>query len=201
MTSKIIQFIGPMDSNTPIDYELDTIIIDGGLNRVYDTLSSFKKIKNIIGDNDSNITETSMTTKLPRDKDESDLEYALKIVNENQYSNVRLNGFLGGRKDHEFANILTIIGIVKSKGPHPFRMYVDSQILITNQTFEKLNHHGVFSVFSIDNNILTISGKVKYPLLKKCIRPLSSHGISNEAHGKFEITNTNHTTLVIFFNE
>ncbi len=201
MPNKIIQLIGPMESKDSIDFLMDTIIIDGGLNRVKDTISKFKKVKEIVGDNDSNVTSHTMTKKLARDKDFSDLEYALQITKEKKYSNVILNGFLGGRRDHEFSNILTVAGSIKEMGPNNFRMMIDSKILITNNMSEKLVHRGLFSIFTIDNNIISLSGKIKYPLNKACIRPLSSHGLSNEASGEFELTNTNQRTLIIFFED
>ena len=123
MPNKIIQLIGPMESKDSIDFLMDTIIIDGGLNRVKDTISKFKKVKEIVGDNDSNVTSHTMTKKLARDKDFSDLEYALQITKEKKYSNVILNGFLGGRRDHEFSNIASNLPVQS--------IYIDLSVFLT----------------------------------------------------------------------
>lgn len=102
---KLCHLIGPMDCHFRPDLEeKDTIIaVDGG----YTSLKSWEIDPHLaIGDFDSlgYVPKIPNLLHLPREKDETDMEYALKFACELEHDNFLLQGGLGGRLDHSVAN-------------------------------------------------------------------------------------------------
>lgn len=104
---------GPVDCYDSLSVQLDRrdaiICVDGGLKHI-DALAMKPDI--VIGDMDSispqRLAELgSQTTKIqhPSEKDETDLELALRWANEHAFEKVLLVGISGGRLDHTLANI------------------------------------------------------------------------------------------------
>lgn len=186
-----LQIIGPMPFDQKlISPNLETIIVDGGLNH---KLQINAKVTSI-GDNDSNTTSTKLNQLLKQDKDHSDLNAALELAK--GHKELALYGFLNGRKDHEFANLLEAISFLEEG----CQMNFENQIFVSNKEIIELNHQGIFSLFSFTQSRISLSGKLKYQLDCQELRPFSSHGLSNLGLGDFKIKNHDQNVIIIFLN-
>lgn len=186
-----LQIIGPMSFDySMIEANLETIIVDGGLNHKL----NLKGRVTSIGDNDSNLTNRHLTYPLNKDKDFSDLSGALALSA--SHNQINLYGFLNGRKDHEFANLLEAISILKTATLLNF----ENQIIVSNKEEMQFTHHGDFSLFCFQESKISIYGEVIYKLDKQKLRPFSSHGLSNNSSGEFKLINYDKNAIIIFLN-
>lgn len=172
---KRVQIIGPMPINKELVDEIPTIFVDGGINH---QLSLTGPIISI-GDNDSNNTSSELDIILPKEKDISDLVAALDLLPES-IEEASLYGFLGGRKDHEFANFIEIASYLEKQSQ--LTIDFNGKIISYSKGEYNFNHQGHFSVFSFSNHDLKLFGDCKYQIDGQ-IKPLSSHGLSNLAFG------------------
>jgi len=121
------------------------------------------------------------------DKDFSDLAYALAILPAT-VQHLHLYGLRGGRRDHELAVLGEIDQLLQTA--------LNLQVHAEDFTALAAGHHifnftGRFSILSLRPNRLQLTGHLKYPLKQPTVlRPLHSHGISNEASGRWEIEAT-----------
>ena len=185
-----INIIGPCSTTiSAIDLELPSIVVDGGMNHHLQLKNSFS-----VGDGDS--TDGPLDLKLPTQKDQSDLSYALSLLT-SETKIINLYGFLGNRKDHELINIGEVYSACEK---YAFTAKFDSEFLIIPEGFHTLNISGEFSVMTLRESLITIVGRARYMLEKETLLgPLSSHGLSNYADG--EITITCNTPLIIYTQE
>ncbi|MCM1506389.1 MAG: thiamine diphosphokinase [Ruminococcus flavefaciens] len=139
----------------------------------------------VTGDFDSytgDIPECKEIYRSIPEKDDTDTMLAVKLALERGADNIRLYGATGGRFDHTFANIQTLIYAHE----HDCRMSIyDNDNIITvqgagTQTYEK---HGdwYFSVFSLTEklHVKKMTG-VKYPVEDYVFTQGFPLGVSNE---------------------
>lgn len=180
-----ILLIGPCsfkknDHFTQLAKKLKVIAIDGGQNQI-----DRSNIDLSIGDGDSSNEE--MDIKLKIDKDQSDLAAALALLG-SEKRKIYAFGFLGARRDHEWINLGELFNFVHKSNSI---VELDEHHTFYPRGTHKLNLLGTFSLLSLRENDISISGKCKYILnTPKRFMPLSSHGLSNEGHGQCLITST-----------
>ena len=123
----------------------------------------------------------------PPEKDDTDLELALKWALKKGPSKIILHCVTGGRLDHELGSINTLI---KYLNPNTEIFIVDevNEISVLKEgsyLFEKSNEYKYISFFSIGNEVkdLTLKG-FKYPLTNYTLKIGSSLCVSNEIIGK-----------------
>jgi thiamine pyrophosphokinase len=105
-------------------------------------------------------------------------------------------GFLGGRRDHEFATILEVVSFARDPSFRGEIIWEDGIIRCVKGQHE-FTHQGLFSIFSfLEDTQVSVSGAVKYQV-SQSIKAYSSHGLSNEADGCFTIQ-SNQPVLVYF---
>ena len=167
--TKKLTLIGPLIKERAF-FSPPVVYIDGGthLGVVENSFS--------IGDGDS--SSVALDLQLPREKDESDLAYALKNIPE-QYNEISLLGFLGGRKDHELINLAEIHRFLSERSET--RVHFDDEICAFSGSLE-LNIKGIFSLFAFEESKVSVKGACKYPLESQLLAR-SSHGLSNEGSG------------------
>lgn len=176
--AKKLNLIGPCSiDKSKIDYSLSTIIIDGGLEHKLTFKEQFS-----IGDGDS--TSEDLDLLLPKEKDQSDLAVALSKI-EQRDTQINLHGFLGGRRDHE----LIVLGeVYKHSSQMDSFAYFEKHYTILPRGIHELKINGLFSLLTLEENLITISGNAKYLLEKATpLLPLSSLGLSNQGTGEVEI--------------
>ena len=184
--SHSLTLIGPLFSKH-IEVVEPLVFVDGG--------TSFRK-KNegfSVGDGDS--APITLDQTLSPNKDYSDLAYVLQHIPEN-FVQLNLLGFLGGRRDHELINFAELHQFLVNK--EGCSANFENQVIAYSRGKWLLEHNGVFSLFSFCENTVQLKGDCKYPLVDKSLRKLSSHGLSNVAKGTIEVENS--SPLFVFLN-
>lgn len=181
-----VQLIGPMPCEIP-NTSGPILYIDGGTKHKKDGLGFS------LGDNDSH--QEKLDQILPKEKDYSDLSYALSQCH--QFNELYLYGFLGGRKDHELINLGEVSHFLNHK-TNSFAHF-EGQILAYAKGEYEITHNNTFSLFCFNETKITLSGKIKYPLSDEPLKAHSSHGLSNEAQGKFGLKTERPIFLFLHF--
>jgi len=169
-----ITLVGPMHpSNTCFDDPV--IFVDGG--------SKYRKNMEgyLIGDGDSYIGG-KLDQLLNPDKDFSDLAYVLHRLT-NNFSYVKLQGFLGGRRDHELFNFGETHNLLKCRDSSTMLKFDDSVVAVSEGHWQ-FEITELFSIAVIQSTAIKLTGKCQYQCLQeKLFHPLSSHGLSNRGFG------------------
>ena len=169
------------------------VFIDGGKNHIKNLQLEGSKNSFSVGDGDS--YSGPLSKVIPKEKDFSDLAYCLSHIPKNILE-IDLYGFLGGRKDHEIANLGEIHKFIKRK-KKPILAKFDDKIIILSPGRWNLCHKGIFSLFCLEPSFIELSGNIKYSLKKSTqLSPLSSQGLSNKASGNFQLYNQESSTLL-----
>ncbi|MEM7208554.1 MAG: hypothetical protein AAF434_12085 [Pseudomonadota bacterium] len=191
-----VHIVGPMLRKHPEWPSIPTIFVDGGARWQSQLPDDFHASVISVGDGDS-IGDRSLDIVLNPEKDVSDLGYALGMLEGVAIEHLSLSGFLGGRRDHEWINLGEVARFMDAR--RDTRADFEDAIAILSRGQFSLNHHGIFSLVSLKPTRITITGAVKYPLEKTTLLAAhSSHGLSNEATGIFQVTCDR--PLLCFFN-
>lgn len=135
-----------------------------------------------VGDGDS--FEKPLDEKLPAQKDFSDLAYVLEHAD--QYRRIDAFGFWGERKDHELANLGEFQRFLKRQKRAEIHMPPLAKGYSAGSWSLLIN--GLFSLLVLEAGEIQMTGDIQYPIPhKKMVSPLSSFGISNQAHGSIQI--------------
>lgn len=109
---KICHLIGALAGTVkPILMEGDTVVaVDGGLKQVEEWGLTPSQI---VGDFDSlgYTPQTGRVHYLQREKDETDMEYGIKLGQKQGYTRFLIQGALGGRLDHTMGNLQLLQGL------------------------------------------------------------------------------------------
>lgn len=183
--SKII-FLGPLAHHCSlINHENALVLaIDGG--RIH---HQRLPIDFSVGDGDSYQDDIShpfeLDEKLPIDKDFSDFCFALSLIPAKFEGEILCYGLWGERADH----FLAILGEVNEKllTSNLSKISFIHQDLIQleayHQKVKNLTVKGSWSILSLNEQKISLSGSVKFSSLDKLFKPLSSLGLSNEMNG------------------
>lgn len=141
-----------------------------------------------VGDGDS--SEVPMDLTLDSQKDFSDLSFALGLLPE-QASEIILDGFLGGRRDHELFNFGEVFHFLKNRST-PNTVQFDQEVLAVGRGHWHLEISGLFSLMTIETTEVALTGACHYQIdPPRQVAPLSSFGLSNIAEGKISIQASN----------
>lgn len=192
--------VGPCSEpkSRKIEFSTDTLVIfiDAGLKH---KKTVFKKAINwlSIGDQDSGPYKTQI--KLKKNKNESDLYHALKLLPKN-VSLVEIYGLFPeqeSRFDHRLFNLGEIFR-VSEKYSQMFLLN-DHEILLPAGK-HSLDFKGEFSIVTFTKSKLKLTGQAKYPLKKKTvIDKFSSRTLSNVGLGEMTLE-TDKPVLLINVN-
>ena len=151
----------------------------------------------LLGDGDS-FPEgyTHFDVQLTPAKDFSDLAYALHILPPT-VRQLYLCGLRGGRRDHELAVLGEVYQYLQTASP---AHVIEQDFVGLPAGHHVFNFTGVFSILALLPTQITLTGHLAYPLPHPTVlRPLSSHGLSNEAFGRWEIEAT--MPFFLFFSQ
>jgi len=195
--------VGAGEFDTPIrkpDTGDFVIAADGGL--IYLTQSGIK-VNIVVGDFDSlkGRPDHPNVLELPKEKDDTDLFFALKYGLKRGYREFHIYGGMGGRMDHTLANLQSLHYLAK-QGAHGFLYgggYVYTCIKNAEMTFDE-NCKGTISVFAWggDAKGVTLAG-LYYPLLDAYLTPYFPLGVSNSFTGKKSKVAVKEGTLLIVY--
>ncbi len=182
-----VKFVGPLALSQPIQPNLEKwpcFYIDGGLDfkGLYPSTRSLS-----LGDGDSAKSRPrALDVRYPEDKDKSDFALALELIEELPLP-IKLLGFTGGRREHEWAIVGESMSFLKvSNCPI---IYWDNHSAFLPAGTHQITGKGRFSLFTLENKGIRLTGKVKFPVdPPRPFEALSSLGLSNVASGKFEVT-------------
>jgi thiamine pyrophosphokinase len=182
-----------MDIGSPEDFL--TILIDGG-----DKHLSVCDLNILIhiGDGDSSLKKPGIL--LNEEKDYSDFAAALLHIPSNA-NHIHAHGLLGGRDDHQLGTLLESVQFLSDKENIEFTFYDKSnsqKIKVISRGCYEIKYKGIFSTFTFTHQLISIEGDIKYSVNNIALKPLSTHGLSNQSKGSFKITTQE--SLVIFFN-
>jgi thiamine pyrophosphokinase len=192
-STSIASFIGPLFSLPFILPPTDSsfIFVDGGChfftevkNSYLRSFPTFNFLK--VGDQDSYKGELDVV--LEKTKNFSDLAYAFSLLPKNiEY--ISLQGFLGGRKDHELFNLGEAHHFLASEQSHPNgSLSFENSFKAFSSGTHQINYQGPFSLFVLEQTSLQMIGDVMFPLPSPTpLKALSSHGLSNIGQGSFNI--------------
>ncbi len=171
-----LTLVGPLLTKTqPFDRD-PVVFVDGG-SRFRSGTEGFS-----VGDGDS--SKLLLDETLPAQKDYSDLAYVLNHAD--QYRKVDAFGFWGERKDHELANLGEFQQFLKRQKRAEVHLPPFAKGYSAGSWSLLLN--GLFSLLVLESGEIQMSGDIQYPIpQKKSVTPLSSFGISNQAHGSIQI--------------
>ena len=190
-------FVGPMGPNLPTSMGHQAILaVDGG--------AAFCHRMDIwIGDGDSHLESIDCKNiyQFPPQKSQSDLALALTFFHQSKPVILNFWGFLGGRRDHELLNFGEVLHFLETS-PGSEVIFYEQNTRVAMKCLGSghwpLNYQGTFSLISLKNTKVTLSGACLYPLDQETeLSALSSLGLSNEAHGEFTLTN-NGPVMIIF---
>jgi thiamine pyrophosphokinase len=170
-----------------------TIYVDGGTKfRGRKVLEDFPTIS--VGDGDSG--QANLDVRLPPDKDYSDLAFALRGLPET-IREVQMLGFLGGRRDHELMVLGEVHHFLTGKGKFTM-VRLDNEVFAFSGGPLKMEVEGRFSLAVLEPAAVTVTGACRYQLKTPTpLRPLSSHGLSNEGNGMVTVTATSPCFLLL----
>lgn len=178
--SSSLRLVGPL-CRAPVETDLPIIYIDGGIG----FKPSRPHIWFSLGDGDSGHINPQLV--LSAEKNFSDLSFGLEIIPPH-FKTIHLDGFLGGRKDHEWINFGVIHNFL-SKRTTKTEIFFGQKIWVLNKGQWQKNFKGSFSLLCLEDTILRLSGDLKYPYTSAEPFPrLSSLGLSNLSKGNIEVS-------------
>lgn len=171
-----INVVGPLHLSGSI--EEPVLFVDGGIiHRIGDEGLS-------AGDGDS--ANSPMDIALSTDKDCSDLAYVLDSIPES-FTEARLCGFLGGRRDHEYFNLGAAQRFLEARS-QPSVIRFDDRIVGYTSGKWKFQRNGLFSIATLGDTWLTLQGACRYQCLERtCFRIFDSLGLSNVGSGEIQL--------------
>ena len=177
---------------------------DGGL-RYIRSLNLIPKL--IVGDLDSInhddidfLNENNIEIiKFPKDKDQTDLELALRELVKRDYTDILVIGALGGRIDQTLANLGLILSISNDDIRVDFDDGREHIMLIRNRQLFSGKKGDTVSLIPMCSPVKGITTRgLKYPLNNESLLPDQTRGISNVMVGEIaEIKITSGTVLCI----
>ncbi len=149
------------------------------------------------GDSERRIPTDIPTILYPREKDFSDFAGALGEVRRRGAQLVVVAGLLGGRLDHEWANLLELgrrsRGFAGIVAPTTRGMVIVTSRGCTATT----RRDSPFSLFSLNgSSTLTLAG-ARWELKRRRVHP-GSHGLDNVAAGEIDLTVHAGTVALVF---
>ena len=159
----------------------------------------------VVGDFDSSgvIPNHPNIVLLSEEKDDTDMMIAAKEGLSRGLKTFIIDGGLGGRFDHTFANIQLLVFLAKNGA---LGYLIGRDICITAVSNGSINFPqgltGNISVFSVDGNAtgVTITG-LKYTLKEGCLTSGEPIGISNEFIGQSAFVTVRSGTLAVMWND
>jgi thiamine pyrophosphokinase len=167
------------------------IYIDGGLNYHNLVNQYFCDVPYFsVGDGDSLDSKKTLDLTFPTSKDESDLSLVLSAIPK-VCEHIHLLGFFGGRQDHFFCNIGEINKFLHQATESKLVTLTgqNQTLLCTNRKLFKFQTNSTFSVLTLSENTIGVTGECEYTCKEQIFeKAFSSLGLSNKGHGEITIT-------------
>lgn len=170
---KTVQIVGPLYEGDST-FKDPVIFIDGG--------TQFRKDCEGMSVGDGDSFNGQLDEKLNPHKNYSDLSYVLASLPAH-FNEACLSGFLGGQRDHEWANLGEANAFLKQRH-HATQLHFETQITGFSAGRWQLEINEAFSLLCLETAKVKMTGECRYPLKQKTrLEPLCSHGLSNIGQG------------------
>ncbi len=172
-SQKSVSLVGPLYTGET-KFSDPVLYIDGG--------AQFRQQREglAVGDGDSH--NGALDERLNPNKDYSDLAYVLASLPAH-FHEICLHGFLGGRRDHEWANLGEAHAFLKQRHLAT-QLHFETRITGFSSGRWQLEINEPFSLLCLETANVKLSGECQYQLKQKTrMEPLCSHGLSNVGHG------------------
>ncbi|MDF3024851.1 MAG: hypothetical protein K0R10_2212 [Alphaproteobacteria bacterium] len=137
-------------------------------------------------------TRTGTPVVFKDSQDETDLRFCLNGVRGWQWRQLHLFGFLGGRRDHELANLGEIHAEMKVRAAFVSAIFYDDKLEAAVRFFNvgahRVNISGTFSLLSLEAAVADIGGDCTYAAKGAALPVLSGRGVSNSGRGMVDIS-------------
>ncbi|HKQ63341.1 MAG TPA: thiamine diphosphokinase [Candidatus Polarisedimenticolaceae bacterium] len=172
------------------------VAVDGGLRTCQAT---GRRPDLFVGDGDSarQVPESMPAVRFPQDKDFSDLAGALPELRKRLVQVVVVAGLLGGRLDHEWANLFELGASARGFAAllAPSRR---GTVLITGRGCRAATVPGrVFSLLPLGGPATVTLNGTRWELARRRLRP-GSHGLSNRTGTELDLTVHNGIVALVF---
>ena len=166
----------------------------------------------LIGDLDSvNEAQVSVVSaaggevlRYPPEKDESDLELALREAHRRGYRGVTFLGMAGGRLDHSLFNLLAILGLAQQMGisARALSSHSEVHLLLPGSHNFTRTRGSICSLLPLSDRVENVSLRgLRYPLENETLDWTSTRGLSNlMTEDNFNVTLTAGRLLLILPN-
>lgn len=189
--------VGPMGPEVSADLVAHSLLaVDGG--------ARFSPRMDVwVGDGDSHADIINCPNKyqFSPHKSESDLALALSFFKTTSPLTLHAWGFLGGRRDHELLNFGECLHFLERHPRSQINFYDhDGKIAVKCLAAGEWDFHrrGIFSLASMKNVILKMTGACEYPIPEEIsLAPFSSLGLSNMGQGDIHLL-TQGPVMVLF---
>ena len=160
----------------------------------------------IVGDFDSCDTdlltkweERCETVRLPREKDDTDTMYAVRLAVERGFSDFLILGAMGARFDHALANVSVLLYLDGLGKQTVLADDYSTMQIVGNQPFYIEDSCSYFSVLTVAGDVSGVNIKnAKYPLENASLSADFQLGISNEVlPGKVAEVSVEHGRLLV----
>jgi len=174
---KKLTLVGPFCAPS-VRLEEPVIFVDGGT----DCRQSGCGIA--VGDGDS--FDGELDVLLSPDKDFSDLAFALADV-PSGFVEIRLLGFLGGRRDHELFNLGEVHQFLVTR-TSPVQVLFDDRVVAYSAGRWSFCRHGGFSLGVLEESRIRVEGDCLYQCTEPTLfKPFTSFGLSNIGSGIIQL--------------
>jgi thiamine pyrophosphokinase len=181
----VLALVGPMDfDNSAMPADMPHLAVDGGIRHAPRPLLW-------LGDGDSGAMPQNIPAFLKPGQDETDLRFCLNGIRGWRWQALHLFGFLGGRKDHELANMGEIHAEMTARPALTSARFHDAAgqpaLTFYNKGRHRLELRQRFSLLALEPATVSIDGDCAYPARSLALPVLSGQGVSNIGHGMVAI--------------
>lgn len=186
--------VGPI-LNQKVEIKLPQIAVDRGLQFAVEPILW-------VGDGDSSTPSQSIPQFFKEDQNVTDLHFCLHNIRNWKWFELHLFGFLGGRKDHELANLGEVYHAFKNRKLSRSAIFYDQdvpRVHLYQSGRHEFSSHDLFSVLVFEESQVTIEGSCEYQCENIVLKPFSGKGVSNVGHGMIQIQSSQ--PFLIFFEK
>ena len=157
-----------------------------------------------VGDGDSaGVVHPDIPYFAKLNQDETDFQFCLQQIHSWAWSELHIFGMLGGRRDHEWANLGAVYSAAKYKAGFRKAIFYgscfESEFYILPKGETKIQIEGLFSLLAFEPAVVTLSGQCQYPANKIELEPFSGRGISNLGFGLINVESN--VPMLIYLTE
>lgn len=196
-----VMLIAGMSTCVPYEADVDYIGIDRGalvcMNQQIPLQAAIGDFDSIDEEDAILLEQYTQVHRLPAHKNETDSEEAIQYAMAQGYDDIILYGGLGGRIDHELANLHLMI---HRRLPITLMDACNTMKVITEGTYRIKKEHTYLSFLALEESCITETG-VEYPLFEQKLNPQDIYSISNEIKDTYADVTIHYGRMIMMQSE